>query len=425
MKQIAFSILFLIGLVGSNVLMGQQTEQDESTRPTCLSDDVSRFLREQYPQGLDPEEAPATKTLHEGEPEFLFVVPVVFHIMTDGGAELGVTLEQCQSQIDALNEDFGRYGNGFNSHPDGLNTKIKFCLASRDPNGNFTIGMDTAEYGFTSNHNPFTPGLDSSMKSLAVWDIERYMNVYIVRSILNGANSGYAYFPDEVVDNVLDGVVLDYRHVGRTGTAVGLGRTGTHEVGHYLSLYHPWGLEDTLCGSPNGDYCDDTPEVPVQYFSLAPSCFHPPTCEGGDVMRQIENYMDYSDDECQNMFTFCQSQRMRQAISRYRGELVSSENLALTGCTETLVSEPTTDSVIVYPNPVSDVLLIYADFENENPVSIELYDMAGRLVRKIDPAGQGRGAIPLDVTDISIGGPYHLLVRLDNRYHRETIIISR
>ena len=134
--------------------------------------------------------------------------------------------------------------------------------------------------------------------------------------------------------------------------------------------------------------------------------------------------MDYSDDECQNMFTFNQCQRMRQAITRYRGQLVSSENLALTGCTETLISEPSKDEFIVYPNPVSDVLLVYADFEDDDPVSIELYDYSGRLVVKEEEAGVGRGAIPIDVSTLTMGS-YHLLVRMANRYHRQTIIVAK
>ncbi len=421
MIRIAISLLLFVGVF---IPFQGNAQQINSGKATCLADECVLHLRGTHWEGLGDRNFPdqAEKTTHIGEPEFLYVIPVVFHIMTNGGNELGVTLAQVQSQIDVMNEDFGQYGNGFNTHPDGINTKIKFCLASIDPNGNPTVGMDTALYTFASNHDPFEPGLDSAMKSLAVWDVNRYMNVYIVRTILSGANSGYAYFPSEVAGTVLDGVVLDYRHVGRIGTANGLGRTGSHEAGHYLSLYHPWGLADTLCGSPTGDYCDDTPEVPRQYFSLAPNCFHPPSC--GDSLRQIENYMDYSDDECQNMFTFNQSQRMRQAISRYRSQLISSSNLKLTGCTDELISEPSTDEFIVYPNPAYDILLIYADFEDQNPVSIELFDYAGRMVIQKDPAGQGRGAIPLDVSTLSMG-TYHLVVRMENRYLRKTISIHR
>jgi len=407
MKYFATISLLFIGLFASHI---GKAQQQSTLRPICLSDGGTQYLRS---NGLSKQGQPsAEKTLHEGEPEFTFVIPVVFHIMTDGGPELDVDLAQCQSQIDVLNEDFGRFGNGFNSHPDGINAKIKFCLASKDPDGNFTIGMDTFQYAFTSDHNPFTPGMDSAMKAPVVWDVERYMNVYVVRSILSGNNSGYAYFPGDVYGTILDGLVLDYRHIGRTGTATGNGRTGTHEVGHYLDLYHPWGLVDTLCGSPTGDYCDDTPEVPFTYFSLAPSCFKPPTCLDG-VMRQVENYMDYSDDECMNMFTFCQSQRMRNALTKYRGKLVSSENLASLGCSDIQNGEPSTEEYIIYPNPASEVVMVFVDFEDENPVSIELYDFSGRMVVKVDPAGIGRGAIPVDVSGLEMGA-YHLVIRMES-----------
>lgn len=419
MKQRIIWKLMVLGLMFPATLAWSQAPQGKAT---CLTDQVIAHLLESHPDGVATRSVSSAKTTHEGEPEFLYVVPVVFHLMTNGGQELGVTLAQVQSQIEVMNEDFGRYGNGFNSHLDGLDTKIKFCLASLDPDGDPTIGLDTTFYQFANNHNPFEAGLDSAMKSLAVWDVDRYMNVYIVRTIASGSNSGYAYFPGEVMGSTLDGLVLDYRHIGRIGTAVSLGRTGSHEVGHYLDLFHPWGLEDTLCGTLNGDYCDDTPEVPTQFFSIAPSCFRPPSC--GDSLRQIENYMDYSDEECQNMFTFNQCQRMRLALYRYRSELISSENLALTGCSGELTSEPTKEEFIVFPNPATDIVMVYADFDDDNPVSIELYDFSGRLVVKKDPAGQGRGAIPIDVSQIATG-TYHVLVRMESRYLRKTIFVGR
>ena len=385
----------------------------------CLADELSIHVQESNPVGLPGAIAPSNKALHEGEPEFTFVIPVVFHIMHDNGPELNVNRDQILSQIDVLNEDFGRYGNGLNTHVDGLDTKIQFCLASIDPNGEPTDGVNVVAYSGTQGHDPFATGVDLAMKELAGWDPLMYMNVYIVRSI-TGQTAGYAYFPEEAAGTLYDGLVIDFRQLGRIGTAVALGRTGTHEVGHYLSLYHPWGLSDTLCGAL-GDYCDDTPEVPIQFFSVAPTCFHPPSC--GDSLRQIENYMDYSDDACLNMFTFCQSQRMRTAISRYRYQMVSSENLVLTGCSETDETVPL-EVFTVYPNPVGDVLMVYADFEDSEPVDIEMYDFQGRMVVKKSPAGQGRGAVPIEVSTLEAGA-YHLIVRMSNRYMRRTILVNR
>lgn len=406
-----FLVLFSIGIFSPG--------QGQSNRK-CLADELSIHVHENHPVGLPGVVAPSNKVLHEGEPEFTFVIPVVFHIMHDNGPELNVTRDQILSQIDVLNEDYGRYGNGFNTHDLGLDTKIKFCLASIDPNGESTDGVNLVAYSGTQGHDPFATGQDLAMKELAAWDPLKYMNVYIVRSI-QGQTAGYAYFPDEAAGTLYDGLVIDFRQLGREGTAVALGRTGTHEVGHYLALLHPWGLSDTVCGA-RGDYCDDTPEVPFQFFSTSPSCFHPPSC--GDSLRQIENYMDYSEDPCLNMFTICQSQRMRTAISRYRYELVSSENLARTGCTEVLSGTPAEEVFTIYPNPVGDVLMIFADFPDDQPVDIELYDFQGRMVVQKSPAGQGRGAVPVEVSMLEAGA-YHLVVRMSNRYLRKTILVNR
>lgn len=406
-----FLVLLAVGF--GDGLFGQAANK-------CFTDELSVDLRKSHPLGFPGVVAPSQKTLHEGEPEFTFVIPVVFHLMHNDGPELNVTEAQILSQIDVLNEDYGRYGNGLNTHPDGLDTKIKFCLASVDPDGNATTGFNVVRYTGTSGHDPFAEGEDLAMKNLIIWDPLRYMNVWIVRSI-SGNTAGYAYFPEEAAGTNYDGLVVDYRQLGRTGTAVALGRTTTHEVGHYLSLYHPWGLEDTICGA-RGDLCDDTPEVPFQFFSTAPTCFHPPSC--GDSLRQIENYMDYSDDGCLNMFTFCQSQRMRTALTRYRYQMISSENLALTGCSNELGNVPAVDDFIIYPNPSGDVIMVYVDFEDELPIDMELYDFSGRMVVKKSPAGQGRGAIPIEVSQLEAGA-YHLVVRMASRYLRKTVIVAR
>lgn len=413
MKSSNFLLAVLVLMVLAPAAFGQGGRK-------CLADELSLEVRSVHSDGFPGRVEASAKTLHEGEPEFTFVIPVVFHIMHNDGPELNVGAGQVQSQIDVLNEDYGRYGNGFNNHPEGIDVKIKFCLASVDPDGNPTNGIDTVRYAGTQNHDPFATGVDLAMKRLAIWDPLRYMNVYIVRSI-TGQTAGYAYFPEEAAGTEYDGLVIDFRQVGRSGTAVALGRTGTHEVGHYLSLLHPWGLSDTLCGA-RGDFCEDTPEVPFQFFSTAPTCPHPPSC--GDSLRQIENYMDYSDDGCLNMFTFCQGQRMRDAISKYRYELVSSANLARTGCSDVLQGEPPLEVFTIYPNPASDVLMIYADFENDKPVDIELYDMQGRRVLFQSPAGQGRGALPVEVGTLN-EGMYHLVVRMSTRYLRQTIMVAR
>ena len=125
---------------------------------------------------------------------------------------------------------------------------------------------------------------------------------------------GWAYFPKIVStpDRVLDGVVIDYRSMpgGEYGTEFSLGQTATHEVGHWLGLYHTF---DRGCRDP-GDRIDDTP------YELEPTSGCP---EGKDTCRKpgldpIHNYMDYSFDSCYEEFTNDQSGRMNRQYEHWR-----------------------------------------------------------------------------------------------------------
>ncbi|MEM7037792.1 MAG: M43 family zinc metalloprotease, partial [Bacteroidota bacterium] len=372
----------------------------------CLTDQLHANLRQQYPDGVPGRiEARPLSSLKDSY-DWTYVVPVVVHIMHNNGVLHNVSDLEVNSQIDVLNEDFGRYGAGANTDPDGSNAGIRFCLASIDPNGNPTSGINYVQYSGTVNVNPLVD--DTIMKNLIQWDPERYLNIWVVQSISNGQIQGYSYFPEEAAGTIYDGYVVDYRFFGRTGFgAVAEGRTGTHEVGHYLSLLHPWGLEEHACRLED-DGCADTPYVGDEYFSNAPSCAQPATCNGVTV-RQVQNYMDYSDDQCMNLFTSCQTQKMRNAILAYRYKLVSSENLVATGCKAALDSVPSAEVVHVFPNPANDIIMVYADVAEPGNADVELYDYAGRLVYKKVDAGIGRGALAIDLSKENMG-VYHLIV---------------
>ena len=261
----------------------------------------------------------------------VLTIPVVVHVIHLGeavGTGSNISDAQVQSAITALNEDFRRLA-GTNGFGDGVDVELEFCLASRTPQNQSTNGIvrvngssvpNYATQGITANGTIGASEL--AVKQLSNWPRESYMNIWVVSEIENnngGAGiQGYAYFP---FNSVLDGVVVQYRAFGTVGTLnsfTNANRTLTHEVGHYLNLYHTF--ENTSNCSPSGscstqgDRVCDTPPT-VQNSSCSS-----PTCSGA----LVANYMDYTPETCQNMFTAGQKLRMRTALETQRGSLLNS-----------------------------------------------------------------------------------------------------
>jgi hypothetical protein len=275
-------------------------------------------------------------------------IPVVVHVMhlpTESyGVLSNITDEQIRSQIEVLNEDFRRLAGsrGDNNNPVGADTEIEFCLATRDPAGQPTNGIVRVPYNGSNN---FQLANDMAMKDLSRWPTSRYLNIWVVKSIQSGI-LGYAYLPEMLAGDPdrsrIDGVVAGARFFGSRdkqpagqnfylSNDFGLGRTVTHEVGHYLNLLHTWGDG----GCEVDDLVDDTPLCSGQYFGCPPSPPRPTQCGFG---RMVENYMDYSDDACFNIFTQGQRNRMRTALGFYafRASLITPANIMATGCADSL-----------------------------------------------------------------------------------------
>ena len=215
-------------------------------------------------------------------------IPVYVHIVLPNAND--VSNSQIQSQINVLNDDFS--STNTNLLPSGATdfindattTGVSFSLAQTFRYNNSTSSWGTND-SVKSTYPPITP--------------ETHLNIWVCN--IGGGILGYAQFPGG--SSSTDGVVLLHSSLpGGSAAPYNLGRTATHEVGHYLNLRHIWG--DGRC--KQDDFVADTPSSNGANYGC-PS-FPTVNCNTTDMTM---NYMDYTDDACMYMFTDGQRNRMR------------------------------------------------------------------------------------------------------------------
>lgn len=247
----------------------------------------------------------------------VITIPVVVHVVYNTVTE-NISDAQVLSQIDVLNADFRRLNaDADNVWAQAADSEIAFCMATVDPSGNVTTGITRTSTTVTAF------GTNDQVKFNAsggkdAWPADQYLNIWVCD--ISGGILGYAQFPGGAAST--DGVVVDYQYYGTIGTATApfdLGRTCTHEVGHWLNLRHIWG--DGNCNVD--DFVDDTPT------SDAPNYGCPLGHVSCSTVDMVQNYMDYTDDACMNLYTSGQKTRMR-ALFEPGGSRASL--LASNGC---------------------------------------------------------------------------------------------
>lgn len=280
--------------------------------------------------------------------EQLHIIPVVVHIIYSNQND-NIENAQVYDAISILNEDSRR------TNPDTSNLRsifksvaadleVEFRLAKKDPNGKCTKGI-------TRTQSNLSLAANNNVKSLIGWDNKKYLNIWVVRSInLAGVNGpgivlGYAAFPYNNIPGTSDGIVIRHQNFGSIGTAqADRHRTLTHEVGHYLNLYHTF---QGGCGS--GDNCFDTPPVTTSSTGCSSN---QNTCsnDNPDLPDMIENYMDYTDDDCMNTFTQNQKQRTKAVLNSFnlRGSLTTASNHFVTGINQSAIfnCDPVADFIV-------------------------------------------------------------------------------
>jgi hypothetical protein len=238
-------------------------------------------------------------------PPPLVTVPVVVNVVyrTD---EEDVSDAQVKSQVAVLNRDFAA------TNPDRKKIPAPWKGLATDSRLRFTLAKVTRTKTTRSSFST-----DDAVKSAAGGGIPPFepgshLNLWVCA--LSGGLLGYAQFPGGPAKT--DGVVIHYRAFGTRGTAEApfdLGRTATHEVGHYFNLRHIWADTEDCSGS---DYVADTPNAAGPNYG-EPS-FPVVSCGNGPNGDMFMNYMDYVDDAAMFLFTAQQVVRMRAALDKAR-----------------------------------------------------------------------------------------------------------
>lgn len=312
----------------------------------------------------------------------VITIPVVFHVLYKN-ANQNISDAQIQSQLDVLNKDYRKLNTDFGTVVPAVfqgisaDMEIVFCKATKTPTGATTTGI--VRKSIASNVS-FGDSYYLTAGDPA-WDPTKYLNVWV--GILNGEYNGilgWAYLPDQA-GQPWDGFVCDYRYFGTTGTATApfnKGRTCTHEIGHYLGLDHPWGEDDSLCGTAsNDDGVADTPATNGPYFECPTFPSNEYACTVTPNGSIFMNYMDYVDDACMGMFTNGQKALVQNTMSGPRASLLTS---ATTACGALSVEDfQAIKAITVYPNPVSVEFFIASPFKSIDEV--EIYNQNGQLVK--------------------------------------------
>lgn len=426
MKNIILAVLLISGSLNAHFLSAQTAVSHPKRCATTEYMNAKKAADPAYARQYELDEQILQRAIANQEinrsnsSNAIVTIPCVVHVVYRTTGQ-NISDAQVQSQIDVLNEDFARLNADTNVTPAPFRplasgSQFRFCLAQTDPNGNATTGIErrqTTVNSFSTNDlvkSFSTGGMDA-------WDTDVYFNIWVCN--LSGGILGYAEFPSASYSDTY-GVVITYSSFGRVGLVAAPydeGRTCTHEVGHAFRLNHIWGDDGTSCGGT--DYVSDTPNQSEETYG----CLNFPhldacTSTGNGIM--FMNYMDYSDDDCLNMFTTGQVTRMTQAMNTFYGSLLAS-----TRCESASIVKdgPENFSFSVYPNPTNG--LVNLDMFLTRPIG----DQA--TVRVVDPLGkvlftqvinQPVGQVhPLDLSHLP-GGLY--LLNVSNADFSKTIRVN-
>lgn len=350
-------------LLLSTALFGQRCLISEEFHNQQLSDELEVFTKNFTQQSYSTSRSNIE-------------IPVVVHVVWNTD-EQNISDEQIYSQIEALNRDF-QLLNEDTSLVDSIfkaiigSSGIVFNLATIDEEGNPTSGITRTETEFENIALPpvatTSPVYYTDQGGKDAWDTRRYLNIWVGEMPIGGP-IGYASRPGQRIP-VEDGVIVDYRHFGTLGTVnppYHLGRTVTHEIGHYFNLLHIHGDDSEDC--IKDDMIEDTPFQTNNYQDCQEELVS--TCDSEDL---TVNYMNWVSDDCMVMFTKGQVERMIAAIMESRITLLDPLISSTDATTKPF-------SIKVFPNPAQ--YQIFIDYSGlQKPVPFQLLNLQGIVISK-------------------------------------------
>ncbi len=327
--------------------------QSQDIRPTCGFDHAH-----QEAMTLDPDfaarvaaydQAWVEKAAHSPNQRSMtntvYTIPVVFHIMNVGepiGTGSNLSAARINATMDYLNAVFSK-SVSLSPARGGADIEIQFALATHAPDCSVTTGI--TRHDFSGNATYVTYGVerqttdgipDTDVRSAIQWDPSAYMNVWVVNKV-DGWNGlvagsgvvGWATFPGGAAAN--DGIIMMAAFTNTNQATL------SHEVGHYLNLYHTFQAPAPSGSCPtaaNDDKISDTEAHALRGdFACGPSLTN--SCNGnlpysvvetvaGTPLTVLNNYMNYASQSCTVMFSPGQKTRMRDALETLRPGLLSS-----------------------------------------------------------------------------------------------------
>lgn len=306
-----------------------------------------------------------------------YTIPVVFHIIYKNESEY-VSFEQVMSQLEVLNQDFNRTNPDANLTPAqfqdvAADCNISFCLAQRTENNDTTSGITYTQTSVSSFSLYDNRIFQDSLGGKTIWNSSDYLNIYVC-DLTNAL--GFSSFPGGNPNR--DAIVVDFSNFGTIDIAppFNKGRTATHELGHWLDLYHIWGG-----GNCSTDEVDDTPSQETENYGCP---VHPsPTCDNNGDMFQ--NYMDYTNDACMNLFTNGQKERMHATLNTERLGIgntdfcqLPNEDIGINSNIQPLENQiycgenlELITSLYNYSENAITKAIIYYQLDDENPIEFE------------------------------------------------------
>lgn len=348
---------------------------------------------------------------------FVIRIPVVVHILYHDPSE-DISDSRVMEQIEALNRDYRRMNadtvnTPYYFKPVAADCNIEFHLATSDPKQRSTTGI-IRKYSPIKTWNEDDKMKFSSSFGDDAWDSQSYLNIWVcnINNVL-----GYSSFMGGPAN--LDGVVINTSVFGQTGTisSYDMGRTTVHEVGHWLSLIHLWG--DTNCGD---DLVADTPKQST--FTVGCPSGIKISCDNAPNGNMYMNYMDFTYDDCMNMFTQGQKERMRTQFETggFRYSILSSRGLDAPLIYELpeIDYPPRWLYPQIFPNPANNELTLDLSYDARwLGKTVNLVNLQGQIVKQISVTSKIQ---KIDISRLSRGMYFLAAKRSDGESIREKFV---